>query len=52
MHFLKRRAENWVSSTVLAGCILITATLLYAAFQANALGERFTDITGFAEATY
>ena len=39
---VKGEAEKWVSAFVLIGCILITMSLLYAAAQAEVLGERFT----------
>jgi Mn2+/Fe2+ NRAMP family transporter len=52
MQFLKRRAENWVSTLVLVGCILITLVLIYTAFEANALGERFNENAGIIESNY
>jgi CHASE1-domain containing sensor protein len=41
--YLKKVAERWVSIVVLVGCALITATLVYTAFQAEALGNRYSD---------
>ncbi|HZS42954.1 MAG TPA: hypothetical protein VFA52_01915 [Candidatus Paceibacterota bacterium] len=33
-----QRADRWVSTFVLVGCVLITAVLVFAAYKANALG--------------
>lgn len=38
MQYLKKRAEKWVSSVVLLGCVAITGVLLYSAVQAEVVG--------------
>lgn len=44
--YLQRKAENWVSHTVLVGCSLIAFGLLYVSFQADAIGNHYTDKAG------
>jgi hypothetical protein len=38
--YLNKKAEKWVSLFVLFGCAAITASLLFLALKADALGDR------------
>lgn len=43
--YMQKKAENWVSTVVLGGCVTITLVLVYTAMQAEMLGLRLSDVS-------